>query len=91
MKLCDSEWPQADRAVQAVGLAPVARLEDVARQLAQMLPTLRSRDAPDRSRYPPRLPAASGQHRRESALAPWLTSRQRLALRGLMFSQSLVP
>lgn len=42
-KLCDSEWPQADRAVQAVGVSfPLRATEDdVARQLAQMLPTLR--------------------------------------------------
>lgn len=42
-KLCDSEWPQADRAVQAVGVSfPLRATEDdVACQLAQMLPTLR--------------------------------------------------
>lgn len=96
-KLCDSEWPQADRAVQAVGVSFPLRAteEDVARQLAQMLPTLREQGmhqiaADTRHDFLLRL----GQQLIDGEiaqwrwqLAPWLTaSRQRLALRGLMFS-----
>lgn len=96
-KLCDSEWPQADRAVQAVGVSFPLRAteEDVARQLAQMLPTLREQGmhqiaADTRHDFLLRLgqqliDGEIAQWRRQ--LAPWLTaSRQRLALRGLMFS-----
>ncbi len=96
-KLCDSEWPQADRAVQAVGVSfPLRATEDdVARQLAQMLPTLREQGmhqiaADTRHDFLLRLgqqliDGEIAQWRRQ--LAPWLTaSRQRLALRGLMFS-----
>ncbi len=96
-KLCDSEWLQADRAVQAVGVSFPLRAteEDVARQLAQMLPTLREQGmhqiaADTRHDFLLRL----GQQLIDGEiaqwrwqLAPWLTaSRQRLALRGLMFS-----
>lgn len=96
-KLCDSEWPQADRAVQAVGVSFPLRAteEDVARQLAQMLPTLREQGmhqiaADTRHDFLLRL----GQQLIDGEIAqwrwqltPWLTaSRQRLALRGLMFS-----
>ncbi len=96
-KLCDSEWPQADRAEQAVGVSFPLRAteEDVARQLAQMLPTLREQGmhqiaADTRHDFLLRLgqqliDGEIAQWRRQ--LAPWLTaSRQRLALRGLMFS-----
>lgn len=96
-KLCDSEWPQADRAVQAVGVSfPLRATEDdVARQLAQMLPTLREQgmhQIAEESRHDFLLRLGQqlidgeiAQWRRQ--LAPWLTtSRQRLALRGLMFS-----
>lgn len=96
-KLCDSEWPQADRAVQAVGVSfPLRATEDdVARQLAQMLPTLREqgmRQIAEETRHDFLLRLGQqlidgeiAQWRRQ--LAPWLTaSRQRLALRGLMFS-----
>ena len=61
-KLCDSEWPQADRAVQAVGLAsrcaPLGKMSPVS--LRRMPHAAGAGDAPDRGRYPPRLPAASG-------------------------------
>ncbi|WP_368818124.1 type VI secretion system domain-containing protein [Klebsiella variicola] len=96
-KLCDSEWPQADRAVQAVGVSfPLRATEDdVARQLAQMLPTLREQgmhQIAEETRHDFLLRLGQqlidgeiAQWRRQ--LAPWLTaSRQRLALRGLMFS-----
>ncbi|HHL3893807.1 TPA: ImcF-related family protein [Klebsiella pneumoniae] len=96
-KLCDSEWPQADRAVQAVGVSFPLRAteEDVARQLAQMLPTLREQGmhqiaADTRHDFLLRLGQQlidGGIAQWRWQLAPWLTaSRQRLALRGLMFS-----
>lgn len=96
-KLCDSEWPQADRAVQAVGVSfPLRATEDdVARQLAQMLPTLREqgmRQIAEETRHDFLLRLGQrlidgGIAQWRWQLAPWLTaSRQRLALRGLMFS-----
>ncbi len=83
--------------MQAVGVSFPLRAteEDVARQLAQMLPTLREQGmhqiaADTRHDFLLRLgqqliDGEIAQWRRQ--LAPWLTaSRQRLALRGLMFS-----
>ena len=83
--------------MQAVGVSfPLRATEDdVARQLAQMLPTLREqgmRQIAEETRHDFLLRLGQqlidgeiAQWRRQ--LAPWLTaSRQRLALRGLMFS-----
>ena len=95
-KLCDSEWPQADRAVQAVGLASRCALPRTMSpvSLRRCCPRCGAGDAPDRGGDPPRLSARLGQQLidgdRAMALAAGAVADRlaaaALALRGLMFS-----
>ena len=96
-QLCDSDWSQAKRQSQAVGVTlPLRAMPDeVAAQLTKLLPQLReqglSQVADDR-RYDFLLRLAQqfeqgGSERWKSRLTPWLYSaQQRVPLRGLMFS-----
>lgn len=96
-QLCDSNWSQAKRPEQAVGVSfPLrAKEDDIICQLERMLPALRaqgvSQVAENNSHdFLLRL----GQHlkdggiaRRAQQLVPWLAAaQQRVPLRGLMFS-----
>ncbi|HGH4620034.1 TPA: ImcF-related family protein [Enterobacter cloacae] len=96
-QLCDSNWSQDTRPEQAVGASfPLrAKEDDVIRQLEQMLPALRTQGMSQVSEnnshdFLLRL----GQHLQDGGivrwteqLVPWLAaSRQRVPLRGLMFS-----
>lgn len=96
-QLCDSNWPQAKRPEQVVGVSfPLrAKEDDIICQLERMLPALRaqgvSQVAENNSHdFLLRL----GQHLKDSGIArwaqqllPWLAaSQQRVPLRGMMFS-----
>ncbi|MGM8810801.1 ImcF-related family protein [Enterobacter cloacae] len=96
-QLCDSNWSQDTRPEQAVGASfPLrAKADDITRQLERMLPALRTQGVSqvtenNRHDFLLRL----GQHLQDGGivrwteqLVPWLAaSRQRVPLRGLMFS-----
>jgi len=96
-QLCDSAWSQAKRPEQAAGATfPLrAKEDDVIRQLELMLPALRAqgmRQVVKNNSHDFLL--RLGQHLRDGGIArwteqlvPWLAaSRQRIPLRGLMFS-----
>lgn len=98
-QLCGSEWSQAGRETQSVGIAlpPRARPETVADRLDKLLPPLRERG----------MAQIAGQRQHDfllrlaqqleqggntgwtARLTPWLYgSQQRVPLRGLLFSQA---
>lgn len=96
-QLCDSNWSQDTRPEQAVGASfPLRANEgDVIRQLERMLPALRTQgmsQVSENNRHDFLL--RLGQHLQDGGivrwteqLVPWLAaSRQRVPLRGLMFS-----
>ena len=96
-QLCDSGWSQSGRAEQAVGASfPLrAKASDITRQLELMLPALRAQGVSqlaENNSYDFLL--RLGQYLKEGGitrwtqqLVPWLSaSRQRVPLRGLMFS-----
>ena len=96
-QLCDSGWSQDERTEQAIGARfPLrAKAEDVARQLALMLPALRTQGMTqvtenNRHDFLLRLGQylkAGGIARWTQQLMPWLSvSQQRVPLRGLIFS-----
>lgn len=96
-QLCSSDWPQAGRQPQAVGITLPARgsTDDAAARLAELLPQLReqglSQVAGNRAfDFLLRLAQwfeQGGGARWKNALAPWLYgAQQRVPLRGLMFS-----
>ncbi|TKI02467.1 ImcF-related family protein [Martelella alba] len=96
-QLCGSKWSQAKRTEQTVGATfPLrAKPDDITRQLELMLPALRTQGVSQVAEnnghdFLLRL----GQHLKDGGIArwaqqlvPWLSaSRQRVPLRGLMFS-----
>lgn len=96
-QLCDSDWSQAKRQSQTVGITLPLRAipDDVATQLTKLLPQLREQglsQVAENRRYDFLLRLAQqfeqgGSERWKSRLTPWLYSaQQRVPLRGLMFS-----
>ncbi|MFY9994559.1 MAG: ImcF-related family protein [Leclercia sp.] len=96
-QLCGSDWSQATRVEQAVGVNfPLrAKEDDITRQLELMLPILRSQGMSQVARnnshdFLLRLGQSlkeGGITRWAQQLLPWLSvSQQRVPLRGLMFS-----
>lgn len=97
-QLCESQWSQAGRKLQPVGitLSLQAMSESVAKQLDKLLPQLREQgmsQIAEKRQYDFLLRLAQqlergGSKRWASCLTPWLYSaQQRVPLRGLMFSQ----
>lgn len=96
-QLCSSDWPQAGRQPQAVGITLPARgsADEAAARLGELLPQLRAQGlaqvAENRAfdfllRLAQRLEQGDGA-RWKNALTPWLYGAQRrVPLRGLMFS-----
>jgi type VI secretion system protein ImpL len=96
-QLCGSEWPQAGRKSQSVGITLPWRAmpDEVATQLDKLLPQLREQgmsQIAEQRQYDFLLRLAQqleqGESKRwMSRLTPWLYgSQQRIPLRGLMFS-----
>ncbi|WP_312995918.1 ImcF-related family protein [Leclercia sp.] len=96
-QLCDSEWLQAGRKSQPVGITLPLRAmpENVAKQLDKLLPLLREQgmsQIAEKIQYDFLLRLArqleqGGSKLWSSRLTPWLySSQQRVPLRGLMFS-----
>ena len=96
-QLCGSEWPQAGRKSQSVGITLPWRAmpDEVATQLDKLLPQLREQgmsQIAEQRQYDLLLRLAQqleqGESKRwMSRLTPWLYgSQQRIPLRGLMFS-----
>ncbi|MFD1804718.1 ImcF-related family protein [Mixta tenebrionis] len=101
-QLCSSDWPQAARINQAVGVTLPARAvpDDVAAQLNRLLPQLREQGMAQVAQNHAcdfLLRLAQRLERGESEgwkarLAPWLHgAQQRVPLRGLMFSLANQP
>ncbi|KNC11123.1 type VI secretion protein VasK [Klebsiella sp. RIT-PI-d] len=96
-QLCDSAWSQSGRLTQSVGITLPARAvpEDIVSQLSALLPQLRAQGlaqvAENRAydfllRLGQQL-LQGGCERWKTRLSPWLYgARQRVPLRGLMFS-----
>ncbi|CAI0715133.1 Uncharacterized protein conserved in bacteria [Serratia quinivorans] len=96
-QLCGSEWPQAGRKSQSIGITLPWRAmpDEVATQLDKLLPQLREQgmsQIAEQRQYDFLLRLAQqleqGESKRwMSRLTPWLYgSQQRISLRGLMFS-----
>lgn len=101
-QLCGSEWSQAGRKLQPVGITvPLwAMPENVASQLDKLLPQLREQGVSqiaEKRQYDFLLRLArqleqGGSKLWSSRLSPWLhSSQQRVPLRGLMFSPVTTP
>ncbi|WP_299999034.1 ImcF-related family protein [uncultured Cedecea sp.] len=96
-QLCDSDWPQAERAEQVVGahFPARAKVEDITRQLELMLPLLQTQgmlqitenNSHDFLLRLNQYLKAEGITRWTEQLIPWLAgSQQHVPLRGLIFS-----
>lgn len=101
-QLCGSEWSQAGRKSQPVGITLPLRAmpENVAKQLNELLPQLREQGVSqiaEKRQYDFLLQLArqleqGGSKLWSSRLVPWLySSQQRVPLRGLMFSLVTTP
>lgn len=95
-QLCGSDWPQQGRDEQTVGVmfSPRARPEEVGQQLDSLAPQLREQGIAQITQqrehdFLLRLGSALQQGESQlwqQRLSRWLTSHQRIPLRGLMFS-----
>ena len=96
-QLCDSDWSQSTRPEQPVGASfPLrAKEDDIIRQLGLMLPALQVQGISQIAEHHSHdFLLRLGQHLKDGGIArwaqqllPWLSaSRQRVPLRGLMFS-----
>ncbi|HHA1257274.1 TPA: ImcF-related family protein [Enterobacter asburiae] len=101
-QLCGSEWSQAGRKSQPVGITLPLRAmpENVAKQLNELLPQLREQGVSqiaEKRQFDFLLQLArqleqGGSKLWSSRLVPWLySSQQRVPLRGLMFSLVTMP
>lgn len=101
-QLCGSEWSQAERKLQPVGITLPLRAtsENVAKQLEKLLPQLREQglsQIAEKRQYDFLLRFARQLEQGDSKLwssrlTPWLySSQQRVPLRGVMFSLVTTP